>query len=97
MREFIAGTGGQSLYDFGTPEPNSEVRIVSHGVLELTLSANAFSWRFLPTDTALTDSGSDRCSGAPHPNAGCGIGPELAALLPLLRALRRLRSGTPAQ
>jgi hypothetical protein len=89
VREFIAGTAGQSLYDFGTPEPNSEVRIVSHGVLELTLTATSFLWRFLPSDTALTDSGAERCSGAPPPSGGCGIGPELAAILPLLRALRR--------
>jgi predicted phosphodiesterase len=91
VREFVAGTGGVVNYGFDTPEPNSQVRIVSHGVLQLTLTANTFSWKFLPTDTTLTDSGTETCSGAPPPAAGCGLGPELAAILPLLWRLRTRR------
>jgi len=91
-RQFVSGTGGVVLYGFDTPEPNSQARIVSHGVLQLTLTANSFSWKFLPTDTALTDSGSEACSGAPPSSGGCGLGPELAAILPLLWRLRRRRT-----
>jgi hypothetical protein len=89
VREFVAGTGGVVNYGFDTPEPNSQVRIVSHGVLRLTLAGTSFSWSFLPSDTTRTDSGSEACSGAPPSGGGCGIGPELAVLLPLLWRLRR--------
>jgi acid phosphatase type 7 len=38
LRAFVVGTGGRSLYEFGTPLPASEVReSSSYGVLKLTL------------------------------------------------------------
>lgn len=63
-REFVVGTGGKSHYQFGTIEPNSEVRNnTTFGILELTLHAQAFDWRFVPAPRtgAFTDSGSAAC------------------------------------
>jgi len=45
-----------------------------------------------PPDTDCTN-GWDTTEGPPPPPPGCGIGPELALLLPLLAALRRRRAG----
>jgi hypothetical protein len=70
IREFVVGTGGAGLYDFGTIQPNSEVRNnETHGVLKLTLHAYSYAWEFIPTEGGtFTDSGSARCSGAPTGN-----------------------------
>jgi hypothetical protein len=62
LREMVVGTGGAPLGSFGTPRPNSEVRIAGRwGVLELTLRANAYAWRFLTTDGTVADEGSAPC------------------------------------
>jgi Calcineurin-like phosphoesterase len=62
IREFVVGTGGKSLRSFSSTAPNSEVRDASSfGVLELTLGADAYAWRFRSTDGSVTDSGSARC------------------------------------
>ncbi len=63
IREFVAGTGGESHYPFGTPIANSEVRnSTTFGVLKLTLSAGAYSWAFVPVaGSTFTDSGSGTC------------------------------------
>lgn len=63
IRQFVVGTGGKSHYDFGKPEPNSEVRNAdTYGVLMLTLHPDSYSWRFVPeSDHSFTDSGSDNC------------------------------------
>jgi hypothetical protein len=88
IRSFVVGTGGRSHYGFGTPEPQSEVRNGdTHGVLELTLRPLTYDWRFVPVaGQTFSDSGSGSCG------ASCGIGPELAALVPLLLAARRRAS-----
>lgn len=64
IREFVVGTGGRNLYTFGAPEPNSQVRNNhTFGVLELTLRANGYDWRFEPAaGGSFEDSGSDTCS-----------------------------------
>ena len=64
IREFVAGTGGESHYnDEGTPLPNSEVfNGTTFGVLKLTLGAGTYSWQFIPVAGAsFTDSGSGTC------------------------------------
>jgi hypothetical protein len=63
IREFVVGTGGQYLTDFGAVLPNSEVRDNSaFGVLRLTLRDGGYDWRFITVPgEAFTDSGSDRC------------------------------------
>jgi hypothetical protein len=37
IQQFIAGTGGSPLYDFGASHPNSLFKLKRHGVLRLTL------------------------------------------------------------
>jgi calcineurin-like phosphoesterase family protein len=63
IREFIVGTGGASLYDFGPPLPNSEARHnTSPGVLKLTLYPRSYSWAFLAAGSgSFSDSGSASC------------------------------------
>jgi hypothetical protein len=82
IRQFIVGTGGNSNYAQGTPLANSEVRnSTSFGVLELTLGADSYDWRFVPAagDT-FTDSGSEACRNAPtDPGPGADYASPLAA------------------
>jgi hypothetical protein len=64
MREFVVGTGGGTFDHFeGPTAPNSDLRKEgSYGVLQMTLRADGYDWRFVPVagDT-FTDSGSDTC------------------------------------
>ena len=67
IRAFVVGTGGHgSRYDFlAVPNPNSEVRAKTWGVLRLTLHADRYEWQFLAiADQTFADSGSALCSGA---------------------------------
>jgi hypothetical protein len=63
IREFVVGTGGNSLYAFLPPQPNSQVRNVNtYGVLKLTLHPDSYEWKFVPVaGKTFTDSGSDNC------------------------------------
>jgi hypothetical protein len=63
IRQFIAGTGGASLYDFGEIAPNSEVRRNdTHGVLVLTLHSDRYDWEFVSTDRdGFVDEGTSGC------------------------------------
>jgi hypothetical protein len=62
IRQFVVGTGGATLYTFGTPLPTSQVRYNStYGVIELTLHSNSFDWSFVPVSGSFTDTGTDSC------------------------------------
>jgi len=61
IREFVAGTGGKSLYGFDDPVPNSQVRISTFGILELTLRADGYDWRFVSLTGTVEDAGSGSC------------------------------------
>ncbi len=63
LREFVIGTGGESLQSFTTTASNSEVRNSStFGVLKLTLHATSYDWQFIPiAGQTFTDSGSQAC------------------------------------
>jgi acid phosphatase type 7 len=63
IREFVVGTGGASLRSFRTIRANSEVRDAdTHGVIRLALTADGYSWDFVPVPgKTFTDSGSDTC------------------------------------
>lgn len=63
IRQFVVGTGGRSHYGFGSPVTGSEVRLSgSFGLLQLTLGAEGFDWRFETVDgRSPADSGSARC------------------------------------
>jgi Calcineurin-like phosphoesterase len=69
VRQFVVGSGGYSHYDFGTIQPNSQVRNSdTYGVLKLTLRQSDFDWQFLPeSGHTFTDSGTDQCHPAPPP------------------------------
>jgi hypothetical protein len=56
IRQFVVGTGGKSLYEFGEALPASEVRNAeAPGVLMLRLHATGYDWQFMPVPGALFD------------------------------------------
>ena len=60
--EIVVGTGGADLERFRQPRPNSLVRINdAHGVLELTLDADAWSFRFVDVTGVARDAGNGSC------------------------------------
>jgi hypothetical protein len=63
FRQFTVGTGGNSLYSFGSAAANSEVRYNGgFGVLRLTLRPDRYDWRFeSEAGKTFTDSGSGLC------------------------------------
>jgi hypothetical protein len=63
LRSFVAGTGGKSHYDFGTPLATSEVRnATTYGVLKLTVDADSYAWEFVPVaGGTFRDSGTETC------------------------------------
>ena len=61
VRQFVVGTGGRSLYDFGPAQPNSQVRIKAFGVIKLTLRADRYAWSFQRLNGTSPDSGSKGC------------------------------------
>ena len=61
LRSFIVGTGGAHLYATGgSPRPMTEVRVLSWGVIKLTLSPGRYRWEFV-TPSGIQDSGAERC------------------------------------
>jgi hypothetical protein len=70
IRQFVVGTGGGPFDRYEGPvAANSEIRKPgTYGVLQLTLRADGFDWRFVPAaGETFTDSGSDTCGPAPAP------------------------------
>jgi hypothetical protein len=62
IRQFTVGTGGATLYGFGTPAANSEARASVHGVLKLSLQSAGYSWEFIPVaGQSFRDSGAGTC------------------------------------
>lgn len=62
IRQFVIGTGGAELYNLMAPHSNSEAFLSVWGVLELTLRANDYDWRFVPiAGQSSSDFGTDRC------------------------------------
>jgi hypothetical protein len=63
IREFVVGTGGAALRAFSTIRANSQKRDSNtHGVIQLTLSANGYAWQFIPAaGGTFTDSGTGTC------------------------------------
>jgi acid phosphatase type 7 len=64
IREFVVGTGGESLSAFKSTAANSEVGDDNtYGVLKLTLHPTSYDWEFVPVaGQSFTDSGSDSCA-----------------------------------
>jgi acid phosphatase type 7 len=68
IREFVVGTGGDSLRPFvSSPAPNSETRSdTTHGVLRLTLHPATYDWEFIPAAGGeFRDAGTGECHSAP--------------------------------
>ena len=63
IREFVVGTGGKSLVDWGSIKANSQVRNnTTFGVLRVTLHPNSYDWKFAPiAGKSFSDSGSTAC------------------------------------
>jgi len=61
IRQFTAGTGGAELYNFVRTAPNSESRLVRHGVVRFTLRPALVEWAFLGVDGSVNDTGLDTC------------------------------------
>jgi hypothetical protein len=61
IREFVVGTGGTTLRQFGAIRPNSESRLGVWGVLRLTLRPGSYDWNFLSVTGGLSDSGIGAC------------------------------------
>jgi hypothetical protein len=63
VREFVAGTGGRSLYAFGTPLPQSEFRDEKDfGVVKIKLFENKYQWQFVNIENQIIDQGEGNCS-----------------------------------
>lgn len=61
IRQFTVGTGGADLSGFVRMTPNSEERIMRHGVARFTLRPARIDWEFLSVDGTVRDSGLDTC------------------------------------
>ncbi len=62
VRQFVVGTGGVSFYDFGSTQPNSQVRITDiAAVLKVTVSGTSYTWTLVRIDGTVLDSGSGTC------------------------------------
>jgi len=61
IRQFIVGTGGAGLYQIQRLHPMSEVQLISHGLLKLTLADQGYQWEFLQPGGARADVGQDVC------------------------------------
>jgi alkaline phosphatase len=60
--QFVVGTGGTDLEGFRGARPNSLVRIDdAHGVLDLALGQDSWSFRFLDVAGVVRDAGGGRC------------------------------------
>ncbi len=65
IREFVVGTGGESLFALKTPEPNLQTSDDhDFGVLVLTLHATSYDWAFKRLDGTVVDSGTTACHGS---------------------------------
>jgi hypothetical protein len=62
IRQFIVGTGGESVGASSVIAPNSDALAAVRGVLKLTLASDGYSWEFVPIPgSTFTDSGSGTC------------------------------------
>ncbi|MEX0992170.1 MAG: metallophosphoesterase [Actinomycetota bacterium] len=62
VRQFIVGTAGAQLYPVPGKAPHSEVRRKAFGILEMTLHAGTYDWRFDPLGSGPDDEGTGICN-----------------------------------
>ncbi len=71
IREFVVGTGGESLNPLSAHPSTLEAADASdYGVLALTLHATSYSWEFVTTSGKIVDSGTTACHHAGTAPAG---------------------------
>lgn len=63
-RQFVIGTGGTQLFGFWKPPYRSESRVLTHGVLRLSLAPAGYTWQFVDVDRRVRDAGQARCRAA---------------------------------
>lgn len=65
IRQFVVGTGGSELRDFGQIKPNSEIRDNStYGLILFKLYPGKYEWEFIPVEGgSFSDRGAGQCSG----------------------------------
>jgi hypothetical protein len=62
LRQFTVGTGGRTLYEIGTLQPNSAMRYKDdYGVLFLSLRAGSYAWTYVTVGGGFTDTGNAEC------------------------------------
>jgi hypothetical protein len=61
IREFVVGTGGAMLAPPVRIHANSDVQWNLYGVLELGLTRDAYTWRFISDRGAVADVGTNVC------------------------------------
>jgi hypothetical protein len=63
IREFVVGTGGVALQQFGAVQPNSEARAnTAFGILQLALHPSSYDWQFTAEPgVAVSDTGTYSC------------------------------------
>ena len=62
IREFVVGTGGAGTYLFQDfHAANSQIRLINHGVIKLSLFSNRYQWQFVDIDGRVLDRGGDLC------------------------------------
>lgn len=62
IRQFTVGTGGMTINTYSRERANSEAKILSNGVIRLTLKSSSYDWEFIPINsTSQKDFGTDVC------------------------------------
>ncbi len=64
IRQFVAGSGGASIYPQTASPPTLEEFYAGRGVLRLDLAGDGYEWSFLTVDGDYTDRGSETCTDA---------------------------------
>jgi len=90
IREFVVGTGGESLNGLSANPPAAlQASDQAFGVLVLTLHAGSYSWKFVTTSGTTADSGTTACHGP-------GAAPAAVAAVHAARLARVARLSGPA-
>ena len=64
IREFVVGTGGESLNGLTAHPSTLQASDQAFGVLALTMQPSSYSWKFVTTSGAIADSGTTACHGS---------------------------------
>ena len=63
IREFVVGTGGESLNGLSANPSTLQANDSQYGVLVMTLHASSYDWKFVSTNGQIKDSGTTACHG----------------------------------